>query len=91
MINRLLIKLLPIVLILLIGIPASSETVNYYDSTGKMVSYLQYEKTNSMRVAEINRILKEGYNKKNSVIKDPGVLRKKRIEQWEKYRYIKKD
>ena len=91
MISKLLIIFLPVALILLNGIPASSETVNYYDLTGKMVSYPQYEKINSMHGAEINRIMKEGYNEKNSMIKDPVVLRKKRIEQWEKYRSLKKD
>ena len=91
MINKRLIIFLAVVLILLNGIPASSETVNYYDLTGKVVSYLQYEKINSMHGAEINRIMKEGYNEKNSVIKDPIVLRKKRIEQWEKYRSFKKN
>jgi len=91
MINKRLIIFLAVVLILLNGIPVSSETVNYYDLTGKVVSYLQYEKINSMHGAEINRIMKEGYNEKNSVIKDPIVLRKKRIEQWEKYRSLKKD
>ena len=91
MINKRLIIFLAVVLILLNGIPASSETVNYYDLTGKVVSYLQYEKINSMHGAEINRIMKEGYNEKNSEIKDPIVLRKKRIEQWEKYRSFKKN
>ena len=91
MINKLLITFLAVVLILLNGIPVSSETVNYYDLTGKMVSYLQYEKINSMHGAEINKIMKEGYNEKNNMIKDPIVLRKKRLEQWEKYRSLNKD
>ena len=91
MINKRLIIFLAVVLILLNGIPVSSETVNYYDLTGKAVSYLQYEKINSTHGAEINRIMKEGYNEKDNMIKDPIMLRKKRIEQWEKYRSLKKD
>jgi len=58
----------------------------YYNSEGKQIAEMEYEKVKDTRASTIQNILSNGYGNKNSGFKDPVLLRKKRIEQWKAFR-----
>ncbi len=58
----------------------------YYDAENNEITKVEYQKTIKERDKIIRKILKEGYEKKSTGIEDPIKLRKRRGEQWKKYR-----
>lgn len=75
-----------IILFLLGAIPALAGDVVFYDNKGKLMDKAEYEKIVKERSQKINRIMLEGYRNNTMKLEDPILLRKKRIEQWKKYR-----
>ena len=60
----------------------------YYDAENNEITKVEYQKTIKERDKIIRKILKKGYGykKKSTKIEDPIKLRKRRGEQWKKYR-----
>jgi len=54
----------------------------YFDFDGNVIAKAQYEIIASDREKTLSIKLRNGYNVKSNVWKDPIKLRKKRIEQW---------
>ena len=54
----------------------------YFDSDGNVITKAQYQAAAADREKNLSMKLKNGYNAKSNVRKDPIKLRKKRIEQW---------
>jgi len=54
----------------------------FFDFNGNVLTKPQYQVIASDRKINLNMKLKNGYNVKSNVWKDPIKLRKKRIEQW---------
>ena len=75
-----------IILFSLSVLPSISEAIRYYDPQGKTIEKPQYEKILKNREPAIDQLNKEGYGGKAIKLEDPILLRKKRIEQWEKRR-----
>ncbi len=91
--KRLLIQSICVILFMLFCSPAFASgyfTTNYryYDAEGNKITNVEYQKTIKERDKIIRKILKEGYGyeKKSTKIEDPIKLRKRRGEQWKKYR-----
>ena len=75
-----------IILLLLFALPALAGDVVYYDSKGKMLDMTAYEKAVKDRAPKIDKIMQDGYRDNTMKLADPILLRKKRMEQWKKYR-----
>ena len=73
----------------LIAFNSPAMAVTYFNSEGKKIDELEYEKAKNKRSPEIQKILADGYGEENTNFKDPVLLRKKRIEQWKAYRKTK--
>jgi len=86
MTTKRLVKFMFIILFLLYAIPALAGDVVFYDNNGKLVDRAGYEKSIKQRSQKIDRIMQEGYGDKTMKLEDPILLRKKRLEQWKKYR-----
>jgi hypothetical protein len=54
----------------------------FFDFDGNVINKGQYEMNASDRENNLSMKLRNGYNVKSNVWKDPIKLRKKRIEQW---------
>jgi hypothetical protein len=54
----------------------------FFDFDGNVIDKAQYEVIASDREKTLSMKLRNGYNVKSNVWKDPIKLRKKRIEQW---------
>ena len=54
----------------------------YFDFDGNVITKAQYQAAAADREKNLSMKLKNGYNVKSNVRKDPIKLRKKRIEQW---------
>ena len=54
----------------------------FFDFDGHVITKAQYPVVASDREKNLSMKLKNGYNVKSNVLKDPIRLRKKRIEQW---------
>ena len=54
----------------------------FFDPDGKIIDKAQYERSASDREKILNIKLRDGYEFKSDVWKDPITLRKTRIEQW---------
>ncbi|MFC1816682.1 hypothetical protein ACFL0M_12280 [Thermodesulfobacteriota bacterium] len=61
----------------------------FYDENGKKINESKYEKIIKKRKSKIDKIQKEGYRGNAISLKDPILLRKKRIEQWKLLRKSK--
>ncbi len=83
---KLFIKSIVIFLFTFYVLPSVSGNIRYYDPKGKTIEKPQYEKIIKNREPKIDQLNKEGYGDKTMKIEDPVLLRKKRIEQWEKRR-----
>lgn len=81
-----LVKTMFIILFLLYAIPALAGDVVFYDNNGKLVDKAGYEKSVKERSQKIERIMQEGYGGNAMKLEDPILLRKRRLEQWKKYR-----
>jgi len=86
MVKRLIIKFMFIILFLLYALPSSATDVSYYDQRGELIEKAEFEKLVNKRAGKIDRIMREGYGDSSMKLEDPILLRKKRIEQWKKYR-----
>ena len=86
MTRNLFIKSIFIILFTIYVLPSVSGNIRYYDPQGKIIEKVQYEKIVKNRDPKIDQLNKEGYGDKAMKIEDPVLLRKKRIEQWEKRR-----
>ena len=75
-----------IILFLLFALPALAGDVVYYDNQGKMIDKTAYDKAVEDRAQKIDKIMQDGYRDNTMKLEDPILLRKKRIEQWKKYR-----
>ena len=75
------------VVFLLLNSPATA--VTYFNSEGKQIDKVEYEKVMDTRTSMIQTILLNGYGVENTDFRDPVLLRKKRIEQWEASKKIK--
>ncbi len=75
-----------IVLFLLYALPALAGDVVFYDNKGKLIDKIEYEKIVKKRAQKIDKIMQDGYKDNTMKLEDPVLLRKKRIEQWKKYR-----
>lgn len=73
-------------LFLLYAIPALAGEVAFYDDKGSLVDKTGYEKIVEKRSQKIERIMQEGYGNNAMKLEDPILLRKRRLEQWKKYR-----
>jgi len=73
--------------LLSLGFPAGA--VTYFNSKGKQIDAMEYEKANEARASTIKEVLSNGYGDEKTDFKDPVLLRKKRMEQWEAYRKAK--
>lgn len=62
----------------------------YYDQNGVEVDKAQYEKIVKMRQANINKINTGGYREDKATLRDPVLLRNKRMEQWKAQQNQKK-
>ena len=54
----------------------------FFDVDGNVITKVQYKVSTSDREKNLSMKLRNGYNVKSNVWKDPIKLRKKRIEQW---------
>jgi len=54
----------------------------YFDFDGNVITKAQYQAAAADREKNLSMKLKNGYNVKSNVRKDPIKIRKKRIEQW---------
>ena len=54
----------------------------FFDVDGNVITKAQYKVSTSDREKNLSMKLRNGYNVKSNVWKDPIKLRKKRIEQW---------
>ena len=86
MTTKRLVKFMFIILFLLYAIPALAGDVVFYDNNGKLVDKAGYEKSIKQRSQKIERIMQEGYGDNTMKLEDPILLRKRRLEQWKKYR-----
>ena len=77
-----------IFLFLLLNFSPASGT-SFYDANGKKIDEAEYEKIIGARKSNTYRIQKEGYGDNATSLKDPVLLRKKRIEQWKLLRKSK--
>ena len=75
-----------ILLFLFYAFPSFAGDVRYYDTKNNTVGKAEYEKIIKKRAVKFNRIIKEGYGDAVMTIEDPILLRKRRIEYWEKMR-----
>jgi hypothetical protein len=75
-----------IIMFLLCSIPALAGEVVFYDKNGKMIDETKYEKIVKERSQEIEKIMQKGFDDGATKLEDPILLRKKRLEQWRKYR-----
>jgi hypothetical protein len=75
-----------ILLFLFYAFPSFAGDVRYYDTKNNTVGKAEYEKIINKRAVKLNRIIKEGYGDVAMTIEDPILLRKRRIEYWEKMR-----
>jgi len=80
-----------IILFLLYALPSLAGDVVFYDNKGKLIDKTEYEKIVDKRAQKIDKIMQDGimqdgYKDNTMKLEDPVLLRKKRIEQWEKYR-----
>jgi hypothetical protein len=80
------IKSIFIILFTISVLPSVSGNIRYYDPKGKTIGKPQYEEIVKNRDPKIDQLNKEGYGDKTMKIEDPVLLRKKRMEQWEKRR-----
>jgi hypothetical protein len=71
-----------IFLFLLLSFSPASGT-SYYNADGKKIDQVDYKKILDTRKSNTNRIQKDGYGDNAISLKDPVLLRKKRIEQWQ--------
>jgi hypothetical protein len=81
--NTLVISLFAILFLALFYQPAVvfGDTI-YFDFDGNVIDKAKYEVTASDREKTLSMKLRNGYNIKSDVWKDPIQLRKIRIEQW---------
>ena len=86
MTTKRLVKFMFIILFLLYAIPALAGDVVFYDNNGKLVDKAGYEKSIKQRSQKIEKIMQEGYGDNTMKLEDPILLRKRRLEQWKKYR-----
>ncbi len=70
------------VLLLLMWSTSPLVAANYYKSDGKKTDNVEYEKIVNQRSSEIRAIQIGGYGGDQADLKDPVLLRKKRINQW---------
>lgn len=75
-----------IVLLFLYAMPALAGEVVFYDNKGKLIDQTEYKKIVKERSQKIERIMQEGYGNNAMKLEDPILLRKRRLEQWKKYR-----
>ncbi len=80
------IKSILLILFTTFVLPSVSGNIRYYDPKGKTIEKIQYETIVKHRGQKIDQLHKEGYGDKTMKLEDPVLLRKKRIEQWEKRR-----
>ena len=71
---------------MLYALPSSAADVRFYDQRGKIIEKAEYEKLLNKRAGKIDRIMREGYGVSSMKLQDPILLRKRRMEQWKKYR-----
>lgn len=86
MIHNQLIKLIIVILFPLVMLPTVSGNIQYFDPNGKIIEPPRYQQLVQDREPEINQLNQEGYGNKTMKLQDPILLRKKRIEEWEKRR-----
>ena len=86
MIKKRLAQSMFIILFLLYALPALAGDIVFYDNKGKLIDKAEYEKIVKERAQKIDKIMQVGYRNDTMKLEDPVLLRKKRIEQWEKYR-----
>ena len=67
--------------------PVTAST--YFNSEGKQIDKVGYEKVIGTRTSMIQSTLLNGYGDQNSGLRDPVLLRKKRIEQWKAFNKVK--
>jgi len=70
------------VLLLLMWSTSPLFAANYYRSDGKKIDNVEYEKIVNQRSSEIRAIQTGVYGGDQADLKDPVLLRKKRINQW---------
>jgi hypothetical protein len=81
--NTLLINFFAILFIALFYQPTFVVGVTiFFDFDGNVITKAQYQAVASDREKNLSMKLRNGYNVKSNVRKDPIKLRKKRIEQW---------
>jgi len=81
--NTLLINFFAILFIALFYQPTFVVGVTiFFDFDGNVITKAQYQAAASDREKNLSMKLRNGYNVKSNVRKDPIKLRKKRIEQW---------
>ena len=81
--NTLLINFFAILLFALVYQPTFVfSDIIYFDFDGNVIDKAQHELIASDREKTLSMKLRNGYNAKSNVWKDPIKLRKKRIEQW---------
>lgn len=81
--NTLLINFFAILFFALFYQPAFVFGVTiFFDFDGNVITKAQYQVIASDREENLSMKLRNGYNVKSNVWKDPIKLRKKRIEQW---------
>ena len=83
--KRILINLSAILLFSIGTIVPATGTI-YYGYDGKKIEKAEYEKIIGQRAPDIKAIQMEGYKDISADLKDPVLLRKKRIEQWKQLR-----
>ena len=75
------------VALLFLYTPATAAT--YFNSEGKQIDKVEYEKVMDTRTSIIQSTLLNGYGDEDTGIRDPVLLRKKRIEQWKAFNKVK--
>jgi len=80
---------LGVIFFALLSFNSTLMAAKYFNSEGKQIDELEYEKAKNTRTPTIQKILADGYGDKDTDFKDPVLLRKKRIEQWKEYRSTK--
>lgn len=77
-------SILVLLLIALMISPASGNT--YYQPDGTRIDPVEFKKIVKARQAVVEEISRNGYGTISNEFEDPIRLRKRRIEQWEKWR-----
>ena len=88
MTKKLLSSLIFILLFFLLNLSPADGT-EFYGENGKKIDEAKYEKIIGKRKSKADEIQKEGYRGNATSLKDPILLRKKRIEQWKLLRKSK--